>query len=447
MPPAVYRMLTLLCTLVVDLPIGTNLGLLHLLWLLVSGRLLATRGALFPGLSDCGLEAPAVRRAWAALGHGDWASAQLLARWTALVQQEGQWQPQVHGGYRPVAVDVTGFWRPRLRACPTSHYHGVAGKALPAIPLGLIAPVGRVGAQRLALPRAVVRADPGDPTPGAHQRRLVRQAVQQCAPDEVLVLDGGFGVALLQEAGASRFVVRLAKNATFRRRTPPAYGGRGRPATRGELVRPLPRSYRGRLIPATPPERVETWQEDGHLLRGEVWHALVLPDAAADSPTVTVVALHDPRHREPLLLATPLPLSPRTLRACYPDRWPVEQVPLAAKQMVGAARQFVSAPETCQRLPELALLAGAVLSYVAATTPALPTGFWDRRPQPTPGRLRRRLARTPFPHDCPLPARIRAKAARTAHLPKGFWGQRRRATADPVPPVGPPAPEPLAEAA
>src|SRR5215212_753136 len=229
MPPAVYRMLTLLCTLVVDLPIGTNLGLLHLLWLLVSGRLLATRGALFPGLSACGLDAPAVRRAWAALGHGDWTSAQLLARWAALVQQEGQWQPQVHGGYRPVAVDVTGFWRPRLRACPTSHYHGVAGKALPAIPVGLIAPVGSVGAQRLALPRAFVRADPGDPTPGAHQRRLVRQAVQQCAPDELLVLDGGFGVARLQEAGAARNVVGLARNATFRRARPrPTAGGGGR---------------------------------------------------------------------------------------------------------------------------------------------------------------------------------------------------------------------------
>ena len=38
MPVAVYRMLTLLCTLVVAVPIGTNLGLLHLLWMLVSGK-------------------------------------------------------------------------------------------------------------------------------------------------------------------------------------------------------------------------------------------------------------------------------------------------------------------------------------------------------------------------------------------------------------------------
>jgi hypothetical protein len=440
MPEAVYRMLHLLCRLVAAVPIGTNLGLLHLLWLLVSGRLLTTRGALFPGLSDCGLEAAAVRRAWAALGHGDWTAGQLLARWEAVVQQEGQWQPHTHGGYRPVAVDVTGFWRPRLRACPTTHYHGTAGRALPAIPVGLIARVGSVGAQRLPLPRAFVRADPHDPTPGAHQRRLVRQAARQCAPDEVLTFDAGFGVALLQEEGVPRYVVRVAKNATFRRATPPPYSGRGRPATRGAVVRPLARRYRGRLIPATPPDRSETWQEDGHLLRGEVWLALVRPDATAADPPLTVVAIHDPRQREPLLLATPLAVPPRALRDLYHDRWPVEQLPLAAKQMLGAARQFVSAPETCQRLPELALLAGAVLSYAAATAPAIPTGFWDRRPRPTPGRLRRLLARTPFPHDCPLPARMRAKAARTDHLPKGFWGQRRAAVPAPPPPLSTPAP-------
>src|SRR5215208_3156739 len=319
MPDAVYRTMTLLGALVGDLPIGTNLGLLHLLWMLVSGRLLAARGALFPGLSDCGLAAPAVRRAWAALGHGDWTSAPLLARWAAIAEAEGRWQPARHGGYRPVAVDVTGFWRPRLRACPTSHYHGVAGRALPAIPVGLIARVGRVGTQRLPAPVAFVRADAGDPSAGAHQPPLVREAVRRCAADELLVLDGGFGVALLQEEGAARWVVRVAKNSTFRRASPPPYRGRGRPATRGALVRPLPRGYKGRPIPATPPDHVATWHEDDQLLRAEVWADLVLPDAPAGSASLTVVAIHDPRYQAPLLLATPLPLPPRTLRACYAD--------------------------------------------------------------------------------------------------------------------------------
>ncbi len=441
MPEAVYQVMTILCALVAPLPIGTNLGLLHLLWMLVSGRLLDSRGALIPGLSAAGLTDGQVRRAWAAVGAETWTLEELLGRWRSEVEQAGHWQPHTHGGYRPVAVDVTGFWRPRLRACPTTHDHGVAGKALPAIPVGLLARVGRVGTQRLPVPVAFVRADAGDPSASTHLRLLVREAVRQCAPDDVLVLDGGFGVALLHEEGATRYVVRTAKNSTYRRATPPPYGGRGRPATRGELVRPLPRAYKGRLIPATPPDRVETWHEGEQLLRAEVWTGLVLPDAARDSPTFTVVAIHDPAYRDPLLLATPLALPPRTLRDCYADRWPVEQLPLAAKQLLGAARQFVSAPETCQRLPELALLAGAVLSYAAAPAPAIPTGFWDRRPRPTAGRLRRLLMRTPFPDDFPLPARIRPKASITDHLPKGFWGQRQRATAAPA------LPEPLADVA
>src|SRR5207248_1889963 len=134
MPDVDYRMMTLLCSLVEACPIGTNLGLLHLLWMLVSGRLLAARGALFPGLGACGLSDRAIRRAWAALGQGDWTSGQLLARWAATVVAEGRGQPHTHGGYHPVGVDVTGCWRPRLRHCPTTHYHGAAGKALPAIP-------------------------------------------------------------------------------------------------------------------------------------------------------------------------------------------------------------------------------------------------------------------------------------------------------------------------
>lgn len=427
MPEAVSRMLTLVCALVVQAPVGTNLGLLHLLWMLVSGQLLVTRGAVFPGLNGTGLAARAVRRAWATLRPGDWTSAHLLARWQALVAAEGFWQPHCHGGYRPLAVDVTAFWRPRLQSCPTTHYHAAAGKALPAIPVGLVARVGSVGDQRLALPVAFVRADPADPRTSTHEQLLVRTAVARCTADDVLVLDAGFGLALLQAEGATRYVVRQAKNSTFRRLAPPASRGRGRPPSRGRLVRPLPRSYKGRTIPATAPDHTECWEEeDGVMLRAERWTELVLPTAGADAPSFTVVALFDPRYQKPLLLATPLALPAPVLRALYPDRWAVEQIPLVAKQLLGAARQFVHAPETCQRLPELALLAGVILSYAAATGPAIPTGFWDRRPTPTPGRLRRALARSSFPQDFPLPARIREKAALTAHLPKGFWGQRRR---------------------
>jgi hypothetical protein len=396
--------------------------------MLVSGRLLASRGALFPGLSEAGLSDAEVRRAWAALA-GAWTSDQLLANWRVQVAAAGHWQPQVHGGYRPVAIDLTGFWRPRLRGCPTRHYHAEAGQALPAIVVGLIARVGRVAGQRLALPLALVRADPAAPSPAAHRRRLIAVAADRRAADDVLVGDREFQIADFQAAGVPAWVVRLRKNVIARRATPPPYRGHGRRPTRGEVVRPLPRRRTAHLIPATPPDRVVTWTEHDRLVRAEVWTDLVLPDAAPERAAFQVVAIHHPAYREPLLLATALALAPQVVRAVYRDRWPVEQLPLAAKQMIGAARQVVHAPETCQRLPELALLAGSVLSHAAATLPATPTGFWDRQPQPTPGRLRRVVGRCRFPHDLPLLPRLREKASLTDHLPKGWFGQRRRPAA------------------
>jgi hypothetical protein len=341
-----------------------------------------------------------------------------------------------------VAADVTGFWRPRLRGCPTTHFDGRAGKALPAIPLGVVARIGSVGEQRLGLPLALVRAPTG--AGERHETAVVRAAWAVCTDAEVLVLDAGFTLRELEAAGVTRYVVRQAQNVTARRAAPPPrHGGRGRPATRGALVRPRARTYRGRVLPATPPDWTETWSEGDGLLRADGWDELVRADAPPGAPTFRLVVIYHPRWREPWVLATTLPVPARVLRALYLDRWPIEQLPLAAKQLLGAARQWVSAPETCQRLPELALLAGALLSYVAATAPAVPTGFWDRQPRPTAGRVRRVLAQTEFPQDFPLPPRIREKAAGSAHLPKGHWGQRCR----PAAPTRPDAAQPSTPAA
>jgi len=440
MQEAVYRVVRLVSALVVELPIGTNLGLLHLFWMVVCGKLLQSRGAIFPGLSAVGLTEGAVRRAWVALGQGSWTSERLVKQWAVVVKAEELWQPHRHGGYWPVAVDITGFWRPRLQGCPTSHYSAAAGKALPAIPVGVIARVGSVGTQRFGLPLGLVRADPDDPSPSAHRRVLLKQAVKVQEPTDLLVMDREFTVGQVQAAGATVWVTRLLKNVTARRADPPPYAGRGRPSIYGDLVRPLARRRKEREIPATLPDQVMSWTDpssDGdRTLRAEQWTSLVLPGAAPGSPTFTIVAIFDPAYTEPLLVATPLALSPQTLRALYRDRWPVEQLPLAAKQMLGAARQFVHEQETCQRFPELALLAGAVLTYAAATSPAVPTGSWDRQPRRTPGRLRRLLAQADFPTDFPLPERLRMKRAVTDHLPKGWWGQRRHRTPTPAASTG-----------
>lgn len=426
MPTTVYRIATLLSTLLCRLPIGTNLAMVHLFWMLLSGRLLESRGALFPALAATGLADDAVRRAWAALAYGRWEIAPLVASWQQMVEREGHWQPHTHAGLHPVACDLVGFFRPRLQHCPSQHFSSQAGKALPAIPLGIAVRVGSVGSQRVPLPCLLVRADQGDARETSLQRALLDQIATRLANDEIPIFDRGFPLSHLLAAGLPRFLVRGAKNFTARRAFLPEYKGHGRPPTRGEIVRPLARQRNGTLIPATPPDRQESWVEQGRVLHACFFDNLVESRGKPGDPSFHAVVIRDPKYREPLLLLTKQRLSGAECRALYRDRWPVEQVPLAGKQLIGAQRQFVFAPESRRRLPELALLAGSILMYVAATQPAEATGFWDRSPRPTAGRLRRVLSRTTIVELPEFSARVRKKRSVTEHLPKGVLGHRRR---------------------
>jgi hypothetical protein len=422
----VYRISVLLGAILVDVPVGTNLGLFWLLWALLSGRFLLSRGAVFPALADGGLPADAVRRSGAALAYGRWAIQPLVRAWHQVVQQEGRWQAHSYEGFRPVACDLVGFFRPHLSGCVGKHYQSGADKALPAIVLAVVAAVGSVGKVRLPLLRLVLRADPGDGSEAALQRRVLKQAGAALQPDEVLVVDAGFGLTDLLTGSVPRFVARVARNFTARCNDLPAYKGRGRRPTYGARVRPLPRTHKGKTIAATPPDATAQWVVAGRIVGAQIWNNLVLATAQPGTATFRCVVINDPRYQEPLVVATNLPVSAYALWCLYRDRWPIEQVPLAAKQMLGAHRAFVFGGESRHRLPELVLLAGNVLTYVAATTAAMATGFWDRRCRPTCGRLRRVLLRVDF-SEVPIPVGpLRKKASVTAHLPKGVQGHRRR---------------------
>jgi hypothetical protein len=426
MSTIVYRISVLLGAILADVPVGTNLGLFWLLWALLSGRFLLSRGAVFPALADGGLPADAVRRSGAALAYGRWAIQPLVSAWHQLVQQEGRWHAHRYEGFRPVACDLVGFFRPRLSDCLGKHYQSGADKALPAIVLAVIAAVGSVGQVRLPLVRLLLRAEPSDHSEADLQRRAITQAGAALQPDEVLVVDAGFGVAALLTGGVPRFVARVARNFTARRNVLPAYTGRGRYPIYGERVRPLPRTHKGKTLAATPPDATAQWVVAGRTIQAQVWDNLVLSTAKPGAPAFRCAVIHDPRYQEPLVLATTLPVSAYALWCLYRDRWPIEQMPLAAKQMVGAHRAFVFGGESRHRLPELALLAGNVLAYVAATAAAVATGFWDRHCRPTCGRLRRVLLRVDF-SEIPVPTgRLRKKASVTAHLPKGVQGHRRQ---------------------
>ena len=422
--------MNILVVLTQGLPVGTNLALLQFLWMLVSGALLPQRGALFPALQSTGLSEQATRRAWAAFRGGVWQTAVILRLWQEQIEGLPGWRVHRHEGYRAITVDVTAFWRPALANCPSKHYHPAANRALPAVIFGVIGEVGHIGGQRLACPLAFERVHPKDPSESRLWQALLSWARRHLAPDDVAVMDAGVKLADVHAAGLERYLLRLATNFTARRNQPLPYGGQGRKPVYGEKIRPLQRSYKGKNIAASSPDRVETWTEDGVAMRAEIWENLILPSVipSPQAKTFRVYAIYDPAYTTPWLLATSLTLKAATVRAMYQDRWPVEQVPLSAKQMVGAHRQFVHADESIQRLPELALLAGSILSFLAATAPAAPTGFWDRQPRRTPGRFRRMLMGKPFPQSYPLPSQLRKKASVTGHLPKGILAHRRKST-------------------
>ncbi len=426
MAAAVEQTLRLLEQMVQGLPIGTNQALLYLLWALLCGAFLYSRGAIFPALQSLGLTAAQVRRCGQALRKGAWAVGDLLSPFRAYVLAQGRWQAQRYEGFRPLAGDTTAFWRPRLKGWVGKFFHSLAGKALKGIGFGLLVEVGNVGGRRIPLLRRILRAEEGD-NQEFLTRRLLRAAAADLKPDEVLVYDAGVSVAEVQKAGVARYVLRVRENCTARRNELPQRKQQGHPPEYGPLVRPLPRRYRGRTIPATPPDEEQEFHYQGRVIQAQGWHDLVRSDqkVSAQNETFSIWVFRDPRYRTPLVLLTNLLVSAETVFRLYLDRWPVEQIPQVAKPLLGLERQWVFAQESTRRLPELALLAANVLLYQAAVLPPVPTGFWDWQPRQSPGRLRRVLEQAGFPKDYPLNGRIREKRSVTAHLPKGVEAHRR----------------------
>jgi len=408
-------------------PVGTNIGLIRILWVMVNGSFLQSRGAVFSALHLSGFEAQEIRRSWAALRYGTWEVNELLENWQLYVASQNQWRARHYEHYRVLSVDLTGFWRPRLQGWLGKHYHHLAQRALPAVVVGVMVIAGQVGSHRIPLLRRIVRGQPQMSKPD-FRRQLLREAAAQMAVDQVIVVDAEFAIAELQAAAVARYVVRLATNASARRNFLPTAKGRGRPAVYGEKVRPLPRKWKERQLAATPPDQQSHFDYQGRRIHVSFWHNLVSADTAATAAaqTFSIYAYHDPLYKQPLLLATNLHLAaPETAYLIYRDRWPVEQAPLAAKPMIGLHRHFVFAPEACFRLPALSLLAGAILTYIAAVLPPVPTAFWDKMPKPTPGRLRRVLAQADFPNIVDCDPELRKKNSFTAHLPKGIDAHRR----------------------
>ena len=382
MSTASQKTIHVLEQVVKGLPMGTNLALVQFLWAIITGSFLNSRGAIFPALQSCGFDQAESYRAWQAMADGSWTIGHLVKNWRAYVFDQGQWQANRYEGYRPKAVDTTVFWRPRLEGWKGKFFHGIAGRALKGVGFGLVVEVGQVDGQRIPLVAAIIPADAKTESQAVFKKEVIGYANQSLADDEVMVHDAGATVADMQEQKVPRFVLRLATNVTARRNQLPN-NPRGRRAKYGQIVRPLPRQYKGKTTPATLPDVETTITYQERTIRAQGWHNLVRRDQEVDEANelFSIWVFFDPLYKTPLIVGTNVSLQPESVFLFYHDRWPVEEVPLVAKQTLGLHRHFVWALLSIIRLPALALLAANILTYLATVLPPMPTGFWDRRPQ------------------------------------------------------------------
>ena len=381
---AITQTIHILQIIVQTIPMGTNLALLQLMWTILNGSFLPSRGAIFPALKANGFTPEESRRVWRAFRHGVWRINECLARWGNYVLAEGKWQSHEYGGYRPVAVDWTTFWRFKLKGWRGKMFHSLVGRALRGVGFGVVCQVGQVAGQRMPLLRQIIRTSQGEKSEAKLKADTLRWVRHHLDESEVAIADAGVEISDMQAVGMPQYVVRMALNCTGRRDYLPPYKGRGCRPQWGEKVRPLPRTHLENVIAATPPDREETIHFEGRDIIVQGWVDLIpsqyKPGEAPE--TFTIWVYFDPLYDKPLVLGTNLhQATPLTIFCLYQDRWPVEQIPLVAKQMLGLHRQFVFAPESCCRLPELALLLANVLTYLAAVLPPMPTGFWDRCPK------------------------------------------------------------------
>jgi len=440
-----YRILDLIEQMVAVAPKGTALGLSDLISAMFSGYFIESGGAVTPAveaflrreIKDEKEREARTRRAAKAVTYGNYNLPELMNKLREIIEAEGNWKPIVAQGYRVASVDFTAFRRPAVKKLKTKAYVSDANRAVPAVPIGMIASVGKVNEQRVALLKNAVLTDLTVNDNSSHKKKLYKQVAKGLGSDEIAVFDAGFKLVEATEANIQRCLIRLAKNCTFGKtpgKIPKRASNRGRTPTqyKAEIVRPLARKHGSKTLPATEADKTCTMiDESGREIEVHIWNKVYFLERLLKRVTdkrkkkklrhisLMVMAIYDPDYDDPLLVGTPLlSLKPEAAYKIYVARWPVEGLPQTGKYILsgGTGTHYVHHPTAMERLPTLSLIFGSLLKYVAATLPPFRTGFWDRALKPTYGRLLRYLKKV----GIPLSGQLFKKGSVTAHLPVGY---------------------------
>ena len=256
------------------LSVGTNIALLHVLWAMVSGTFLDSRGAVHTALKLSGRSDKETRRSSTALRKGQWQISELIDRWRTWVEQTGEWKVREYEGWRAVSCDVVVFPRLSLKGWEAKLYRGIFGKAIKAVGLGIIVDIGQYEGKRAPLLRKIVRCQNSKESEKQLKLDLLREAACTLQDNEVFVHDAGVGIKEVQQAKITHYVIRLAKNCVARWPYLPenAHGNR----QCGDYIRPLARTRKGvETAASNDPTLTTKFEYQGRTIKASCWENVV----------------------------------------------------------------------------------------------------------------------------------------------------------------------------
>jgi hypothetical protein len=198
----------------------------------------------------------------------------------------------------------------------------------------------------------------------------------------LLVVDAGiatqeqFAAATAQDA----LLGRLRINVKLRCAPPPPTGKPGRRPVHGAVLHP------GRALPEVAPDVDRHIPGEAGLIRLRRWH--LLHYEAYPNVRLDVVRIDDPAYDKPLLVGTTASeLTSEECRVAYGHRWPVETNFFVAQDSTAMEMPRAWTATALERRISVALLAGSLLKAIAAVCAPQAMGPWDRQPVRSAGRL------------------------------------------------------------
>jgi hypothetical protein len=256
-----------------------------------------------------------------------------------------------------------------------------AGRAVRGNIVAAVVSVVLIRGHRVGLVRRVRFGERGE----AAVRTLFQQ-LPESAGYSLIVVDAGIATKeQFAQATEKRAVVgRLRSNCKLRGAPPPPNGKRGRDPLHGPVLHPR------RAAPEIEPdEEIKVPGEQGEI-RLRRWKK-VHYEGYHDTP-LEVLRVDDPAYEHPLLLGTTArELSTAEFRQAYPPRWPVEMLFYIGEETTATEKPRAWRAQAVERRIGLGLVSGSLLKAIAAMGQGLAMGPWDRKPQPTVGRLANHL--------------------------------------------------------